>query len=684
MGVPGGPVGVIFGDVASTHFGIAISDPSLKRLDYVEAEHQGARCMGLVQRVIRQSDLSYEQALRGGHHAGEERLTATVHVIGYKDAQGRVVVPRTPFAAGSTVRLADEGLVSSILGLEGGAKGGAYIGHVKGSSIPVHLNMNMLAQKHLSVLAKTGAGKSYTVGVILEEFLNHKVPLVILDPHGEYSSLKNPNMEERELDAMVKFGVKPKQFQSQIQEYAIDTQLNPGADRLHLEGLNLEAREIVDILPTKLSGGQVGVLYQAVKDVQQQPSYTLRDVMDMVALNKSNAKWNVLNALEALEATGLFHIKGTPVKHLVRPGKCTIINLKGVGPDVQEVVAARLAAMLWTARKKNQIPPHILVVEEAHNFCPERGVGNAVSGPILRTVASEGRKFGMGLVIVSQRPAKIDKNVLSQCNTQVVLKVTNPNDLKAIVSSVEGITSETADEVQRLNVGTCLVAGGGLTQPVLVDIRPRLTRHGGASIDVVGAKVPEVEDEPETSWEDFGGTPVEDDAEVVDWEEQPAQSGLVEKKKRGLFGRSKTVEVEVEATDSIQGVESEQKNEDTEDLIEWSPPPAFKGDPVEQAVKSTNGRHAIQESILAHRVASRLGVVGGDEPDTTAGILRDLALRQGKPANHFVSAYADIARNVCLDEPMCVRCPMKDSCATFRAATLERSPKGGIRRLWRN
>lgn len=661
MGVPGGPVGVIFGDVASTHFGIAVSDPSLKRLDYVEAEHQGARVLGIVEKVTRQSDLSYEQAMRGGAHEGEERLTADVHVIGYKDGQGRVVVPRTPFAAGATVRLADETLVASILGLEGGSKGGAYIGHVKGSQIPVHLNLNLLAQKHLSVLAKTGAGKSYTVGVILEEFLNHKVPLVILDPHGEYSSLRSPNMEEKELDAMVRFGVKPKQFQQQIREYAIDTHLNPDAEKLRLEGLNLEAREIVDILPTKLSGGQVGVLYQAVKDVQDHnPSYTLRDVMDVVGLNKSNAKWNVLNALEALEATGLFHIKGTPVKDLVRPGKCTIINLKGVSPDVQEVVAARLTAMLWSARKKNQVPPHILVVEEAHNFCPERGVGNAVSGPVLRTVASEGRKFGMGLVIVSQRPAKIDKNVLSQCNTQLVLKVTNPNDLKAIVSSVEGITNQTADEVQRLNVGTCLVAGGGLTQPVLVDIRPRLTRHGGASIDVVGGK----QEEPEEI-EDLEGTPWEDG---FDAEPEPEPEP-----KRGLFGRKKgsAPPKEPEPEPFVHAAEPDEPEDD--DLIDWEDPPA---------PRATNGA---SDAALAHRVARRLGVVGGEDPMATARLLEDLALRQGRPAKHYIGAYAQIARTVCLDEPMCIRCPMRDQCATHQGMQQQRQKaRGGLRRLWRN
>ncbi|MCA1811250.1 MAG: ATP-binding protein, partial [Halobacteriales archaeon] len=492
-------VGIIYGNVSSTSFDIAVGDSGLKRLDYVEVESEGHRVLAQVDAVLRRSSLSYEQAVslpEGIAADAQDQLSANVRVIGYQDQQGRIQTPRTPFRAGVPVYLADDRLVTTVLGLEQSAEGGAYLGFVKGSRIPVALSMDTVAQKHLSVLAKTGAGKSYTVGVILEELLKANVPLVILDPHGEYGSLRSPNLDEGELEAMARYKVKPKSFAKQVKEVALDTQLNPDAQRLVLEGMNLEGRDIVDLLGGKLSGGQVGVLYQAIKEIKEHlPAYTLRDIMDGVARNKSNAKWNVLNALEVLESTKVFDIRGTPVKELVAPGQCTIINLKGVNPDIQEVVVTRIANLLWEARKRGEIPAHILVVEEAHNFCPERNVGNAVSGAIIRTVASEGRKFGMGLVIVSQRPAKIDKNVLSQCNTQVVLKVTNPNDLKAIVQSVEGISAEVADEIQRLAVGEALVAGGGLTQPVFVSVRPRLTRHGGRSVSVLHQEADDEEEE---------------------------------------------------------------------------------------------------------------------------------------------------------------------------------------------
>jgi hypothetical protein len=185
-----------------------------------------------------------------------------------------------------------------------------------------------------------------------------------------------------------------------------------------------------------------------------------------------------------LDSIGVFSEKGTSTEELVQKGKCSIINMRGVPPDIQDVVVARLTEELFKDRKAGKIPPFLFVVEEAHNYCPEHGIGHAVSSSMLRTVASEGRKFGMGLCVVSQRPAKIDKNIISQCNTNIILKVTNPNDLKAIIQSVEGLTSQTYDEIQRLPIGVALISGASIQIPILVEIRTRETDHGGKSVTV--------------------------------------------------------------------------------------------------------------------------------------------------------------------------------------------------------
>ncbi len=737
----GRAVGTIYDDITSTGFTIAVSDPTLRRLDYVEADHQGRRVLGQVERVERASSLSHEQALAAVEDEAvvgvDDKLSAFIRVIGFLDERNRVQVPRTPFASGQGVSAAPDDLVTALLGLHGPEEGGALLGLVKGDRIPVHLDLNVLAQKHVGVLAKTGAGKSYTVGVLLEEFLKAGVPMVILDPHGEYGSLRNANVDDGELEAMARFGIKPKSFNKQVKEFALDTALNPDAERLVLEGLNLEAREIVDLLPAKLSGAQVGVLYQAVKEVKEAiPAYTIKDVMDAVARNKAASKWNVLNSLEALDATGVFDIRGTPLPKLVQDGQCTIVNLKGVAPDIQEVVVTRLTQTLWEARKRNEAPPHILVVEEAHNFCPERGIGNATSGAIIRTVASEGRKFGLGLVIISQRPAKIDKNVLSQCNTQIILKVTNPNDLKAIVSSIEGITGDTADEVQRLPVGSALVAGGGLTQPVVVDIRPRHTSHGGRSIKVVsaaGKASPASAPKPRPSLPKPAVTPAERPAPRPAAPEVPVPAKAPVPVAAGIGakpaaapanGRGPPARIsDVTSSSRLTRSEVERKREEARRALEapkraatQAAPDVPKKPPVRPDLiglldpekpspwaatrpdaphppKPAPAPRRIAKPTKAqatglHRVVSRIGIVGGDDPDRSLTVVRNIAVQNGRDPDARVADYVTIAETVCSEAaPRCIQCPLRDHCQFHARMKQEREKerKNGrsiIRRLW--
>ncbi|MBU0461918.1 MAG: ATP-binding protein, partial [Nanoarchaeota archaeon] len=195
-------------------------------------------------------------------------------------------------------------------------------------------------------------------------------------------------------------------------------------------------------------------------------------------------KWTIIDNLEYLRRLGIFSTNHTSLKEIVQPGMCTIINLKGIEPEIGEIIVYKLLKDLFDARKKDIIPPFFAVVEEAHNFSPERSFGETKCSRILRTIASEGRKFGLGLCVVSQRPARVDKSVLSQCNTQIILKVTNPNDLRAISGSVEGITMESESEIKNLPIGTALITGI-VEMPLFVNIRPRRTKHGGISVNMV-------------------------------------------------------------------------------------------------------------------------------------------------------------------------------------------------------
>ncbi|HDQ15453.1 MAG TPA: ATP-binding protein, partial [Bacteroidetes bacterium] len=402
-----GVVGYIYGDVGSTEFNFAVNGSNLRKFDYIYAPHKEGNMLAQVMDIRQRSDLKFDDATlmtRGGELPNiNTSLSALADVIGYRDTKGLLQSPRTPFSAGTAIMKANEDLIRHVLGLSASKENGAYIGLLKGHNLKVFLNIDALVQKHICILAKTGGGKSYACGVLIEELLKHKIPMVIIDTHGEYHSLTQSNKNRKDKKNMERFDIKPKDYAGQINEYSpIGSKGN--IKHITLNGMSLEAREIIDILSSKLSGPQVGVLYQAIKELKEYKSvYNIRDIIDSVARSKSNARWNVIASLESLDSIGVFSENGTDISELVKKGKCSTINMKGVPPDVQDVVVARLTKELFDARKLGKIPPFLLVVEEAHNYCPERGFGSAVSSNILRTVASEGRKFGMGLCIVSQR-----------------------------------------------------------------------------------------------------------------------------------------------------------------------------------------------------------------------------------------------------------------------------------------
>lgn len=475
-------VGVTFGDVGTTSLECNVSQP-VDKGEYVKIEHPTAGdVLGQIEKIERKTDLSVDKAdeLSNGEDVDiDETVIAHINIIGYRDERGLLKVPGNPFRAGEEIKLADEGIIRDVLGLQED-EAGAFIGKLRGHDIEVNLNINSIAQKHLSVLAKTGSGKSYTTAIIIEEMMKHDVTTIILDPHGEYSSMA----EAGEVPADNEFGVASRGFGDKLTEFSPVPNINQGARGLKFTFGNLSPNKILEMAELDKRKTNVKKLEGAISRLEAGKGvYGIQDMIRVFKQNEEEDAGNIIRGLQRLKKKNILAPRGTSIEDIVQKGKTSIINLKGAPPDIQEFVVSKLSTALFELRKRNKIPPLMLFAEEAHNFCPQRG--KTQSSDIFKTIASEGRKFGLGLAIITQRPAKVDKNVLSQCNTQVILKVTNPNDLKAIESSIEGVTKEMKEEVQRLPVGEAIITGGGLSEPLFLAVRPRQTKDGGESIKVV-------------------------------------------------------------------------------------------------------------------------------------------------------------------------------------------------------
>jgi hypothetical protein len=102
---------------------------------------------------------------------------------------------------------------------------------------------------------------------------------------------------------------------------------------------------------------------------------------------------------------------------------------------------------------------------------------------VLKHILSEGRKFGVGVGLITQRPGKLDADVLSQCMTQFIMRIVNPIDQDTIAKTVEGAGRKMLDELPALTKGQVIVSGVAINTPVMCQVRKRLTRHGGETID---------------------------------------------------------------------------------------------------------------------------------------------------------------------------------------------------------
>jgi DNA helicase HerA-like ATPase len=181
------------------------------------------------------------------------------------------------------------------------------------------------------------------------------------------------------------------------------------------------------------------------------------------------------------------------LREALRPGQCTVLQLNEVDERDQQVIVATLLRRIYNARietdrgkvhegDERHLPyPVFVLIEEAHHFAPHGD--EVVTTAILKQILAEGRKFGVGVGLISQRPGKLDADVLSQCLTQCIMRIVNEVDQKSVGSAVEGVGRELLDNLPSLSKGQAIIAGAAVNTPVICRVRSRITPHGGESKD---------------------------------------------------------------------------------------------------------------------------------------------------------------------------------------------------------
>ncbi|MFB6265978.1 MAG: ATP-binding protein [Candidatus Nanohaloarchaea archaeon] len=362
--------------------------------------------------------------------------------------------PSYPPSPGTRVETPDEQRIEKFLGLD---PSGLDIGKVRFHDIEARLGLSGLLQKHLAVLAQTGAGKSYLAAVLLEELLDRdeedgQLAMVAIDPHGEYAGFAEDS-----------------QYMQRVRVYG-DEEISIGVPGLSTGDMGHYFADV--------SSAQKREMDKLLSDLKEsQGVYGLEDVMDRLEEREMNESTREVwrDRLNRMEYMDLFGQYDSPSTEDVERGKLLVLDLSSmVDRKKKQIIAAHLTQKLFRARRDGEIPPFFLLVEEAHNFIPEGASSSdaPARGPITR-IAREGRKFHASLGLISQRPARLSQTVLSQCNTNILLRITNPHDLDRIRQGSEGVTSDVMEQIPGLRVGEGVVVGEAVNEPTFVSIRER-------------------------------------------------------------------------------------------------------------------------------------------------------------------------------------------------------------------
>ena len=375
---------------------------------------------------------------------------------------GRVGLPPSP---GAKVFEAPHETISEFLMLD---PDGLHLGKMLAHELEVKVNLGKMLQKHLAILAMSGAGKSVLATAIIEELLARKkeggrIGAVVFDLHGEY----------------VSFADKRRNFGWAANTEVVDAR----KIRIATRRLSFAASELL----AGMSSVQSRELKNAVNHLRETNvdeeghaiPFDLSDVKRHVEANddiKDNVKGPLLAAIGELGSLRLFAKRDYPrAKDLVKPGKLCVVDISAItNQRKKQMIVASMGGKLFSHRRNGKICPFLMVVEEAHNFAPEqtrKGTSAAASRAAIEKIAREGRKFGACLCLISQRPAHLSSTALAQCNTFCILRVTNPNDIDHIGQSCEAMDSGALGQITTLRVGEGVILGEAVSSPVFVKFR---------------------------------------------------------------------------------------------------------------------------------------------------------------------------------------------------------------------
>jgi DNA helicase HerA-like ATPase len=317
--------------------------------------------------------------------------------------------------------------------------------------------------RHTFLCGQSGSGKTFSLGVILERLLMEtSLRVVILDPNSDFVRL-NHVRESTDGPALARYrevaaAVRVPEPRLRLADLDPATQaallrLDPVADRdeyAELAAVVAGDRTFEADRPLAQRAHNLGVDGFGVW-ARDDPATLLDAVIDQDA-------------------------------------RCVVVDLGWLATrEEQALVAGVVLGALWERRERRE--PVLIVIDEAHNVCPaepEDPLTALAAGHVVR-IAAEGRKFGLYLLVSTQRPQKVQQNVISQCDNLVLMRLNSAADIVFAQAIFSFVPASLVERATTFRLGEALVAGKVSPQPALVRFGTRLAQEGGADVPATWA-----------------------------------------------------------------------------------------------------------------------------------------------------------------------------------------------------
>lgn len=358
-------------------------------------------------------------------------------------------------------------------------------------SRPAYVITDKLLGKHFAVLGSTGSGKSCSVTVILSSILEKhpQAHVILLDPHNEYTKAFGEianviNVENLQLPLwlldfaeaqrlLIRSGSSSEQ---QSQALILKDAMMAARTIYHAEDPGVASITVDTPVPYRA--------YELLRAINEQmgrlskpdtalPYLRLRERLQSL-LSDPRFKFFFEYEEDILE-----QIVGQLLRVPVDGKPLTIIDLSGVPSEVTDVIVSTISRVLFNFAvwaERGEMPPMLLVCEEAQRYVPaDESLGFDETVRVITQIAKEGRKYGMSLALITQRPTELSLPVLSQCGTVFALRLGSEADQQFIARTLPDAAREMLAALPSLPMQQAIVSGEGVIVPMRIrfsDLKP--------------------------------------------------------------------------------------------------------------------------------------------------------------------------------------------------------------------